>query len=508
MKRKRRLTMKTEREIIRLFNLKLSARNIALSCNISPTTASFYVNRFKSLDIDYDVFKLLTDEEIKAKLNPPAIIPKRVTSDMEYLNRELKRKGVTLYLLWEEYKSNNPDGYKYSQFAYYYRQWKKLLDPVMRINHKMGEKVFVDFSGYKPTIKNPDTGEIIEVELFVGVLGASNYTFAVAVYNQTLENWISCHVKMFEFFNAVPAVIVPDNLKSGITQACYYDPEINPTYLNMAEHYNIIILPARPNKPKDKPKAEQGVLSSQRRLIAPLRDKTFFSIEELNAAISKELQDYNDRPMQKINKSRYELFQEEKKYLRPLPERYELSYWKRSLVGIDYHVNVNNTYYSVPYQLVRKQVDICYDDNLVKIYHNSKIIASHKRSFAKLYFVTSKEHMSKSHQSVILTPERIKEESLLLGSNTKALIDKIIEEGKNTENALKMCIGIIRLNKKYSPLRVEAACKKALDFGLYGYRSVKNILNKNLENDILEEKSTNQIRHENIRGGIYYMEAK
>ncbi len=387
--------MKTEREIIRLFNLGLSARNIAVSCNISPTTASSYVNRFKSLNIDYDVFKLLTDEEIKTKLNPAAIIPKRVTPDMEYLHGELKRKGVTLYLLWEEYKSNNPDGYEYSQFAYYYRQWKKLLDPVMRINHKMGEKVFVDFSGYKPSIKNPDTGVMTEVELFIGVLGASSYTFALSVYNQTLENWIDCHVKMFEFFNSVPAVIVPDNLKSGVTHACYYDPEINPTYLDMATHYNIVILPARPKKPKDKPKAEKGVLDAQRRILAPLRNKIFFSIEELNETISEVLKEHNNKPMQKINKSRYELFQEEKKYLKPLPERYELSYWKRASVGIDYHVNVNNTYYSVPYQLVCKQVDICFDSNLVKIYHNSKIIASHKRSFAELYFVTDKKHMPK-----------------------------------------------------------------------------------------------------------------
>lgn len=500
--------MKTEREIIRLFNLGISARNIAASCNISPTTASFYINRFKSSGIAYEIFELLTDEEIKTKLNHQAVIFKKAMPDMEYLNRELKRKGVTLYLLWEEYKNNNPDGYEYSQFAYYYRQWKKLLDPVMRINHKMGEKVFVDFSGFKPSIKNPDTGVLTEVELFIGVLGASNCTFALSVYNQSLENWINCHVKMFEFFNAVPAVIVPDNLKSGVTQACYYDPEINPTYLDMAAHYNAVIIPARPRKPKDKPKAEKGVLDSQRRLLAPLRDKIFFSIEELNEAISEELEKHNNKPMQKINKSRYELFQEEKKYLKPLPERYELSYWKRALVGIDYHVNVNNTYYSVPYQLVRKEVDICFDSDLVKIYHNHKIIASHKRSFAELYFVTDKKHMPKSHQSVILTPERIKEESLLLGTDTKALMDKIMEESKNTENALRMCVGIIRLNKKYPPLRVEAACKKALDFGLYRYRSVKNILTKNLENDILEEKSTNQIRHENIRGSIYYMEKK
>ena len=247
--------MKTVREIIRLFNLNLSVRNIALSCNISTSTVSFYANRFKSSDATYNEFVSLTDEEIKNRLflKLPKE-PKKVMPDMEYIYSELKRKGVTLYLLWEEYIRDNPDGYRYSQFANLYGKWKKTLNPVMRFNHKMGEKIFVDFSGYKPKIKNPVTGEITEAELFVGVLGASNYAFAYAVQNQTLESWISCHIKMFEFFGGVPSVIVPDNLKAGVTKANYYDPEINKTYLEMSVHYDTVILPARPYKPKDKPK--------------------------------------------------------------------------------------------------------------------------------------------------------------------------------------------------------------------------------------------------------------
>ncbi len=281
MKRKRRLTVNTVREIIRLFNLNLSVRNIASSCNISISTVSFYSNRFKSSGITYDEFASLTDEEIKNRLFLKLQKePKKVMPDMSCLNSELKRKGVTLYLLWEEYIIDNPDGYRYSQFAYHYAEWKKTLNPVMRFNHKMGEKVFVDFSGFKPSVKNPLTGEITEVELFIGVLGASNYTFAYAVRNQTLESWIVCHVKMFEFFGGCPSAIVPDNLKSGVTKANYYDPEINPTYLEMSLHYGTVIIPARPGKPKDKPKVENGVLNAQRRILAPLRDKTFFSIEE------------------------------------------------------------------------------------------------------------------------------------------------------------------------------------------------------------------------------------
>ena len=504
MKRKRKLTMRTVKEIIRLFNSGLSNRKIALSVNVSPTTVSFYVNRFKSSGATYDAFISLTDEEIKALFLLEVSKPLRPLPDMEYIRSELKRKGVTLYLLWEEYIRDNPGGYRYSQFAYHYGEFKKILNPVMRFNHKMGEKVFVDFSGYKPKIKNPLTGEITEAELFVGVLGASSYTFAYAVLGQTLENWISCHIRMFEFFGGIPSGVVPDNLKSGVTRADYYDPEINPTYLEMSLHYDTVILPARPRKPKDKPKVENGVLNAQRRILAPLRDKTFFSIEELNAAVEKELQEYNDRPMQNILKSRTELFKEEKGHLKPLPERYELSFWKRAKVGIDYHVDVNGTHYSVPYQLIHRDVDICYNHELIKIYHNSKIIASHERSFTKSYFVTSPEHMPASHRGILITPEKIREESLKIGQNTALLIEKIMEDRRSPESSLRMSLGIIRLNKRYPAARVEAACGKALNFSLYRYRNVKNILDKNLENDFIENKLENKIAHENIRGAEYY----
>jgi transposase len=504
MKRKRKLTMRTVKEIIRLFNSGLSNRKIALSVNVSPTTVSFYVNRFKSSGATYDAFISLTDEEIKALFLLEVSKPLRPLPDMEYIRSELKRKGVTLYLLWEEYIRDNPGGYRYSQFAYHYGEFKKILNPVMRFNHKMGEKVFVDFSGYKPKIKNPLTGEITEAELFVGVLGASSYTFAYAVLGQTLENWISCHIRMFEFFGGIPSGVVPDNLKSGVTRANYYDPEINPTYLEMSLHYDTVILPARPRKPKDKPKVENGVLNAQRRILAPLRDKTFFSIEELNAAVEKELQEYNDRPMQNILKSRTELFKEEKGHLKPLPERYELSFWKRAKVGIDYHVDVNGTHYSVPYQLIHRDVDICYNHELIKIYHNSKIIASHERSFTKSYFVTSPEHMPASHRGILITPEKIREESLKIGQNTALLIEKIMEDRRSPESSLRMSLGIIRLNKRYPAARVEAACGKALCFSLHRYRNVKNILDKNLENDFMEKKIENKIAHENIRGAEYY----
>jgi transposase len=331
--------MSSKKEIIRLFNEGHSIRKIADSSNVAVSTVSFYVNLFKSSGLDYDSFMLLTDEEIKAGND------KKAMPDMNELHLELKRKGVTLYLLWKEYIEKDPSGYRYSQFAYYYNLWKKSINPVMRFNHKMGEKVFVDFSGYRPSIKNQLTGETTEVELFVAVLGASNYNFAYAVYSQSLENWIDCHIKMFKFFGGVTVYVVPDNLKAGVTSPCYYDPVINKSYFELSLHYDTVILPARPNKPKDKPKVENGVLNAQRSILAPLRDKIFFSIEELNLAISKALKDYNETPMQKIKRTRKELFEEEKRYLKPLPESFKFSNWKRACVGIDYHVDVEGTYY-------------------------------------------------------------------------------------------------------------------------------------------------------------------
>jgi transposase len=289
------------------------------------TTVSKYLEAAAKSDAAYDDIKAMPDEQLTVLFEgsegsnirkPPKQMP-----EMNYIHSELKRRGVTLQLLWEEYRMNHPEGYSRTQFCYYYNRWKKKLNPTMRMNHTAGKKVFVDFSGDKPLITDPLTGRKREVELFVGVSGASSYTFAIATDNQNIENWINCHIKMFDFFGGVPEAIVPDNLKSGIKDACYYEPEINPAYADMAAHYNVVILPARVRKPKDKAKVENGVLNVQRRILASLRNRIFFSLNDLNRAIAQELEKLNNRIMQHIDGSRSDLFsQSDKPAFKSLPD--------------------------------------------------------------------------------------------------------------------------------------------------------------------------------------------
>jgi len=279
---------------------------------------------------------------------------------MDYIHRERKKKGVTLQLLWYEYKQANPDGYQYSQFCALYRQWVQKLDVCLRQEYRAGEKLFVDYAGQTIPINDPLTGEIREAQLFVATLGASNYTFAEASFSQDLPSWIKAHVHAFEFFGGVPQILVPDNLKAGVTNPCRYEPDINPTYQDLAQHYGTVVIPARTRKPRDKAKAESAVLVAERWILAALRNHSFFSLQELNKAISEKLRDLNNRTFQKLDTTRRALFETlDKPALKPLPERsYEYAEWKKARVNIDYHIEIDHHYYSVPYQLVKEQVDV------------------------------------------------------------------------------------------------------------------------------------------------------
>jgi transposase len=302
---------------------------------------------------------------------------------MFYLYKEMRRKGVTLQLLWYEYKQQNPDGYQYSYFSEQYRKYLKKLNPVFRNRYRAGEKMFVDFAGQTVDIVSSDTGEVLQAQLFIAVLGASNYTYAEALPSQDLPSWISAHVHAFTFFSGVPEVLVPDNLKSGVTKANFYEPDINPTYQDMAQHYDTAVIPARPISPRDKAKAETGVQVAERWILAALRNHTFFSIAELNQAVRDKLDQLNDRPMQKIGKSRRDLFEViDRPALKPLPAAaYEFAQWKQARVNIDYHVQVDYHFYSVPYQLVREQVEVRLSSKTVEIFFKNRRVASHLRSF-------------------------------------------------------------------------------------------------------------------------------
>jgi transposase len=516
MKRKtRRMSVRTIKEICRLyFNFNISIRSIARACNISSSTAHTYITRLKDSEISYDDILKMSDDELRNFFTPEKETPislKKATIDFEYINDELKRKGVTLQLLYEEYIEANPDGYGRTQFYNLFRSWKKTSDPSMKQIHKYGDKMFIDFSGTKPRYREPKTGEMIESEFFVAVLGGTSYTFAYAVKDQTIKSFITCNIKAFEYFGGRPNTIVPDNLKAGVTRADFYDPDINRTFADMAEHYDVAVLPTRVAKPKDKPKVENAVLNTQRRILAALRNHTFFSLEELNEAIAEELEKFNNRPMQLTGKSRYELFiTHEQKELKPLPEtRFELFHWRTEKVNLEYHIRIESSFYSVPYTLIGKKVHIRHNNRVVEAFYKGQRVACHLKSTEENDCVTDKAHMCHEHLHYLeWTPEKIKKQAQLIGPDTSKFIQQIFNTKKSVDNAFRGALGIVRLSKKFSPERLETACRLALAAGAYNYRNVKHILTHGMD-QLDHEKSENKNRpvdHSNLRGTNYYKE--
>lgn len=507
----RKKSMRTIREILRLhLEHGLSQRAIARACAVSPTTVGDHVDRIKQAGLDWPALVALDDSSLKTVLFPEGgAPPRRPLPDFDYLRTEMKRKGVTLQLLWEEYRAIHPDGYGRTQFFDLYRKHSKTIEPVMRFEHKAGEKLFVDFSGDTPSYVDRETGEVISVELFVAVLGASSRTYALAVASQQLPDWIRAHIGAFEYFGGVPEVIVPDQLKSGVKTSCRYDPEINPVYSELCAHYGVVVIPARPLEPRDKAKVENGVLIAQRRILAVLRNRTFFSLLEINEAIAVELEKLNNRPMQGIGKSRNELFAElDRPALKALPpERFQLREWKKAKVNIDYHVAVHGSFYSVPYTLIGKEVEVCLTITTVEVLHDGKRVASHLRTQKKGVYVTVHEHRPHSHKDHLeWTPERMKHWGESVGIQTGAMIEAIIKGVVHAEHAYRRCLGLLRLAKKYGNERLELACERALKLKAIGYQSVKNILDKGLESADLPEQDELQVplEHANVRGSVYY----
>lgn len=507
---KERLSMRKVKEILRLKSLGLSSRNIALSVKIARSTVAEYLERAQRANLSWPIPEdlddvalkgmLFSDEEIKPRL--------RIEPDYSYLHKELKRKGMTLQLLWQEYLDLHPDGYRYSQFCQLYRDWQGHIDPSMRMAHKAGEKCFIDYAGMTMPVVDIGTGEVRDAQIFVAALGASSYTYAEATWTQELHNFISSHVRAFSFFGGVPEILVPDNPKQGVTRPCYYDPDINPTYQDMAAHYGVAIIPARPRAPKDKAKVESAVQVVERWILAPLRNRTFFSLAELNQAIFELLVKLNERPFQKLDGSRRTLFEElDKPALRPLPQApYEFAAWKKAKVNIDYHIEVKAVYYSVSYQLIGKKVDVRLTSTTVEIFNNNKRVASHLRSHKKGTYVTNPEHRPKSHREYLeWTPSRIINWAKETGEATAELVKKIIESKPHPEQGYRACLGIIRLSGKYGKVRLEAACKRALLAGALRLKSVESILKTGLDMTPVEEQmALPSIHHENVRGSNYY----
>lgn len=505
---KKRLSMRKIKEILRLRAAGLSARQIGASINAPKSTVADYLKRADSAKISWPLPEKTDETDLVRSLFAFAAPPtKPPLPDSGYIHTELKKKGVTLTLLWEEYLAENPNGYRYTQFCDYYRSFKGKLNLSMRQTHKAGEKMFVDFAGKTMPIVDPETGEINEAQIFVAVLGASNYTYVEAVLSQNLENWIACHANAFQFFGGVSALTIPDNLKSAISKPCRYEPDINPTYRDMAEHYGTVVIPARIRKPKDKAKVEVGVQVISRWILARLRKRTFFSLAELNGAISELLVWANDKRFAKIDGSRRGLFETlDKPALLSLPgQRYEFAQFKKCVVNIDYHIEIDKHYYSVPYQLVKETVDVRFTKNTVEVLFKGKRAASHERRYMAGKHSTMPEHMPKSHREYgDWSPSRIINWARSVGPSCALLTDAILNTRKHPTQGFRSAMGIISLAKAYPKERLETACNRALEAGALSYASVSRMLKNNLEGAATPCERQLVIEHDNIRGADYY----
>jgi len=507
-----RVPMRTIKEVLRLkWSCGLGLKAIAKSCGIAKSTVLEYLRRAEKAELSWPLPAELDDAALEKRLFPLVIVSDspRPLPVWEDIHRELARKSVTLMLLWDEYKAQYPDGYQYSFFAELYRAYAKKLDICMRQVHLAGEKLFVDYCGQTVPVIDKSTGEIHNCQIFVAVLGASNFTYAEATYTQSLPDWIGSHVRALSFISGVPEILVPDNLLSGVTKPCRYEPGINRTYQELAVHYGAAVIPARVRKPKDKSKVEAGVLLVQRWILAVLRNRTFFSLKELNAAIRELLERLNNRPFKKLSGSRRSRFLEiDKPALRPLPAvPFEFADWMiKKKLGIDYHVEIYDHYYSAPYQLRKEYVDVRLTESIVEIFFNSKRVASHIRSYVKRGYTTVAEHMPKAHRDYAeWTPERLVRWASEIGTSTSDLIAAILSKKVHPQQGFRSCLGIIALSKNFGKERVEAACKRALAIGGTSLGSVKSILQTGLDKKPLPEpRHAAPINHSNIRGSEYY----
>lgn len=513
--------MRRIREVLRLkFELQRPHREISAATGLSKGSVGDYLRRAREAGVTWEVARELSDRELEQKLfrAPGRNLPvDRVPIDLEWVHRELRKKGVTLQLLWAEYcdaarhdqRQRRP--YQYSQFCERYRQFTKRVDAVMRQEHRAGEKCFVDYSGAKPKIVDRKTGEVIEVELYVAVLGASNFAFAEATRTQQRDEFIGSTVRAFEYFGGVTKILVPDQLRSAVSGPHRIDPEINPVFAEFAEHYGVAVVPARPRRPRDKAKVENGVLLVQRWILAKLRNITFFSLEDLNGAIAELLEQLNDHPFRKLDGCRRSVFEAvDKPAMAPLPpRRFEPSTWKKAKIHIDYHVEFEHRYYSAPHALIGEQAWVRATVSTIEVILDGRRIASHVRSYGPVgAYVTADAHRPKSHRQYgAWPPQRIIEWASELGPHAARVVEKIISDRPHPEQGYRSCLALINDAKRYSADRVEAACRRALAIGAPTRRSVIAILKNGLDRiplDDAEADDSKPVAHENVRGGDYY----
>lgn len=508
--------MRKIKEVLRLrLELGLGQRQIARSCGIGLSTVHEYLERASAAGIGWPLPEGLSEEELEAKLFGNPAVPARAAQprpqpDWKAVHEQLQQhRHLTLQLLWQEYRQAHPEGYRYSWFCERYQHWRRHLDVVLRQEHKAGEKMFVDWAGATIPVYDSATGKAWPAALFVSVLGASSYTYAEATRDQQLEAWIQAHIHALEFFGGVPRLAVPDNTKTAVTRACRYDPDLNPTYQEFAVHYGMGVVPARPYKPRDKAKAESAVQVVERWIVAALRNRKFFSLQELNQAIRELLVQLNERPFRKRDGSRASLFHTlEKPALTPLPaERFDLSQWSRATVNIDYHIAFDGNFYSVPYMLVQQVVEVRSTPTTVEIFRQGSRLASHVRSRGRGQTITNGEHRPKSHQAHLAwPPSRMVNWARSIGPHTAQLFERILDEKPHPEMGYRSCLGIIRLAQQYSPQRMEAAAERTILAQACRYQSVKSILKNSLDAVPLSppHPGSPPLTHDNLRGADYF----
>jgi transposase len=503
--------MRKIHEVLRLhYEHGRSKREIARIINVSPTTVSDYLARAKVAGLSYPLSPEVDDTALERQLFPPSepSSVQRPAPAWASVHNELRRKGVTLELLWQEYKAEQTDGFQYSAFCDHYRRWRQHLSLSMRQTHTPGERLFIDYAGQTIGVTDGNTGEIREAQVFVAVLGASNYTYIEATWSQQLPDWIGSHVRALDFFGGCTELWVPDNLRSGVSKASRYEPDINPTYHDLAEHYGVAVLPARARRPKDKAKVENGVLVVTRWVLARLRHQRFFSLNELNRALRSLLLDLNQRPFKKLPGCRASAFAEmDQPALHALPvRRYEYAEWKVARVGVDYHVELDGHYYSVPCQHARAEVDVRATKGTVEVFLRGQRIASHVYSGFKGRHTTIDTHMPAAHREVAgWNADTLTTRAAAVGPRCAVLIERLLHQRRHPQQAFRSCLGVLSLGQKYGIARLEAACARALKYSAVSWKSVQAILKNGLDLDPPAAQLTLDLpEHENLRGASYY----
>ena len=490
----------------------LSLQAIARALGLSKGVVAKYLGAISAAGLDLTQALALTDTELERLIyrDPPKRESTFVEPDCAHIHQELKRKGVTLQLLWEEYSQEAGDlALKYTAFCNRYRLWSAHLNLSMRQVHRAGEKLFADYSGDTTPLIDRATGEITQAQIFVATLGASNYTYACATKGQTKADWLSGIEQAFWYFGGVPVMVVPDNPKALVDKADNYEPVLNRTVQDFAQHYDVVVLPARIRKPQDKAKVEVGVQIVQRWILARLRRCRFFSLEELNLEIARLLKDLNNRPFKKLPGSRQEAFDKlDAPYLKPLPaKRYEMAEFKTARVNVDYHIEYAGHLYSVPNALVRQQVDLRITQTAVEVYAKNKRVAIHAKSDRVGAHSTIAEHMPASHRAHHeWTPSKLIAWGHRIGTYTAEMVEQILKRKPHPEQGYRSCMGLRSLRKNYGADRLEAACYRAISNRVYSYQSVKSILEKGL--DQVPQSTPKQTPplpdHHNVRGSGYY----